>query len=68
MAQKNKTYKNKIQKKKGGNKIKNKRTKTHKKTQKGGWGGFIYGIATGGLLHRWFSYRKQSNNNNNNQK
>ena len=64
MTQKNKTYKNKIQKKKGGNKI-NKKTKNHRKTQKGGWGGFIYGIATGAVLHRWFGYRddiKEFNN------
>ena len=64
MAQKNKTYKNNIQKKKGGNKIKNRKRKTHKKTQKGGWGGFIYGIATGAVLYKWFSYRNEKNNSN----
>jgi|TARA_Y100000389_G_C17423232_1_gene498009 hypothetical protein len=64
MAQKNKTYKNKIQKKKGGNKIKNKKTKIHRKTQKGGWGGFIYGIATGAALYKWFSYRPNNEKNN----
>jgi len=67
MVQKNKTYKNKLQKKKGGNKIKKTKTnrKTHRKTQKGGWGGFIYGIASGAALYKWFSYRNTINNNEN---
>lgn len=62
MTQKNKTLKNKFQKKKGGNKIKNKKIKTRRKTQKGGWGGFIYGIATGAGLYKWFGYRKDNIN------
>lgn len=69
MTLKNKThkFKNKLSTiskrktgKKGGKKI-NKNTRKNK-TQKGGWGGFIYGMATGGILYKWFVSRNDNFN------
>ena len=28
-----------------------------RKTQRGGWGGFVYGIGFGAILYKWFNIR-----------
>jgi hypothetical protein len=34
-----------------------------RKIQRGGWGGFVYGIGFGAILYKWFNIRDQTLNN-----